>query len=64
MTLLPEKKLQNARKRQLYISQQKQSNETVIIPETQRYSDFLESPRELMKVAFKYRTVREMTAFD
>ena len=45
-------------------SQQKQSNETVIIPETQRYSDFLESPRELMKVAFKYRTVREMTAFD
>ena len=45
-------------------SEQKQSNETVIIPETQRNSDFLESPRELMKAAFKYRTVREMTAFD
>ena len=45
-------------------SEQKQSNETVIIPETQRNSDFLEPPRELMKIAVKYRTVREMTAFD
>ena len=41
-----------------------QSNETVIIPETKRNSYFLEPPRELVKIAFKNRTVREITAFD
>ena len=64
MTLLPEK-LQNARKCQLYIRTQiavktktfsiLTSNETVIITETQPNSDFLEHPRELMKIAFKNR---------
>ena len=65
VTFLPEKKLQNARKRQLYIRTQiavktktfpiLTSNETVIITETQPNSDFLEHPRELMKIAFKNR---------
>ena len=76
MTLMPGKKrvLQNVRKRQLYIRTQVAvktktfpiltSNETVIIPETQRNSDFLEPPGELMKIAFKNRTVREITVFD
>ena len=60
--LIARKKLQNARKRQLYIRTEIAvktklfpiftSNETVIILETQ------------IKIAFKNRTVREITAFD
>ena len=74
MTLLPEKKLQNARKRQLYIRTQiavktktlpiLTSNETGDTAETQPNFDFLEPPRELMKIAFENRTVSEVTAFD
>ena len=75
-TLLPENKLQNAQKRQLYIRTQIHiavktktlpiltSNETGDTAETQPNFDFLEPPRELMKIAFKNRTVREITAFD
>ena len=68
------KKLQNARRRQLFIRTQiavktktfsiLTSNETVIIPETQRNSGLLEPPRELMKIAFQNWTDREITAFD
>ena len=76
MALLPEKKIRKCPKALVvytYSNRSKNknvpnsdltSNETVIIPETQRNSDFLEPPRELVKIAFKNRTVREITAFD
>ena len=73
VTLLPEK-LQNARKCQFYIRSQiavktktfsiLMCNETIIITETQPNSKFLEHARELMKIAYKNRTVREIMAFD